>query len=170
MAVEFNGGGAQATPGFEGYCERKQWNDRTLLFPPTSIATLDRNNQWLQAFNTEAIIKRMLANVPKASKARGYFNTVREWVEAPEEVASIIVLKGLHQWKDGYTKAHISIGYDGYIWHLYARYHGEVRPQTMKLNGDITSGDFQADETHDHYNVKKNKRQRRHGAAAADDG
>ena len=168
MGVEFNGGGAQATPGFEGYCLSKQWNDQTLLFPPNCNATTAHFNQWLQAFNTEAIIKRMLANVPKASKARGYFNTVREWVETDQ--TSILVLKGLHHWKDGYTKAHISIGYDGYIWHLDALWHRELHPETMIFNGEITKGLVQANKTHENYNVKKNKRQRRHGAAAADDG
>jgi len=153
MAVEFNGGGAQSTPGFEGYCLGKQWNDETLLFPFRRGARDEYYNQWLQAFNTEAIIKRMLANVPKASKARGYFNTVRQWVETDQ--TSILVLKGLHHWKDGYTKAHISIGYDGWIWHLVARYHGELHPQTMKLNGDITKGDRRADKTHDDWNVVK---------------
>jgi hypothetical protein len=61
------------------------------------------------------------------------------------------VLKGLHHWTDRYTKAHISIGYEGYLWHLYALLH----KNTMRLNGDITRGGYQADETHDGWTVVK---------------
>jgi hypothetical protein len=153
MAIKFNGGGAQATPGFEGYCSGKQWNDPTLLFPPNCNDTTVRFNQWLQQFNTEAIIKGMLEKVPVASRGLGQYNTVRQWVEADEEKASILVLKGLHQWTDKYSKAHISIGYEGYLWHLYARF--QVRPQTMIFNGDITCGGYQAHETHDGWTVVK---------------
>jgi hypothetical protein len=94
----------------------------------------------------------MLEKVPIASKGLGQLQSVRQWVEADEEKASILVLKGLHQWTHHYTKAHISIGYEGYLWHLYAELDAN---DAMTLNGGITRGGYQAHETHDGWTVVK---------------
>ena len=155
MAIIFNGTGPKACEGFEGYCHGRQWDDPGLLrFSPSPQSLALRNhNTWLHSFNTEATIKDMLENVPKASKGHLQHNTVREWVDAAIESASVIVLKGLHQWELGFTQAHISIGYEGYLWHLYAVRRG----QTMMLCGGITRGDYQAPQTHDGWAIVKKK-------------
>jgi hypothetical protein len=131
---------------YKQYVAGKAWNNRELL-----RLNNHRYNEWLHSLNTEETLTGLLQDVGLSQcmpYGRGK-SSVRDYVNAAGEVASVVVVKGLHQFEQNWTKAHITIGLDGLLWHLYADWVPGQGNGTMKFGGEITPGPRSTATTHD---------------------
>lgn len=132
---------------YKGYVGNKTWDDLSLLRLDWDTST----NRKLREWNTETNIG-ILLDAAKSHKLSGYVSSLKSYMEADEDTASIIVIKGVHQpfGDQGKWVPHISIGLDGYIWHLYYTWH---RNDTMSFDGS-SRGPRATGSTHDGWKIK----------------
>jgi hypothetical protein len=149
MAILFHDGSNDL---YKRYVTSRAWNDRGLL-----QLNNHRYNTWLHSLNTEDTIKALLQDAGLAQclpYGRGT-SSVRDYVTAAGDVASVIVVKGLHQFEEQWTKAHITIGLDGLLWHLYAAWVPGAGDGTMKFKNEISAGPRASATTHDGFSIAR---------------
>jgi len=146
VAVEFSDG---TNPLYRQYTNNRAWNDVGLLW-------LNRARQYdrilIDEYNTEERLRQLLAGEALTS-CRPYgpgTSKLSEYRDADIGVASLMVVKGLHQWQRIGTswnyKLHITLGLDGWLWHLYAKYTD--RDGTIAFTNEISSGGRATGEDH----------------------
>lgn len=143
MSVIFHDGNH---PLYRGYTQGKAWNDPGFL-------CLNEHDEWdkllIDTWNHEAAI-RPLFNNDGARAVQPYgagTSRLSDWIDAPGEVGSIIVIKGLHQWEPKRGSRdfhlHLTFGFDGDLWHWYASYYnasGKIRLTAQVSDGGRVTG------------------------------
>lgn len=132
MGLKFHDGSHKL---YKGYTGSKGWADSSLLMTPPT---------WMMSWNTETHISGILSN----SKSKLSFkesqrvissetmeremrvveHNLLDLVTSTHPDVNLWVLKGLHQ----ASNPHISVGYDGFLWHLNV--------QTNRLTSGATEG------------------------------
>jgi len=118
MGVKFHDGTNEL---YKAYTDGKAWNDSGLLRNPPA---------WMLTWNTEALVKGILANNKSQLKYKqsiSEYNPKTRKVVKGETTINLLdiatstkaefnlwILKGLHQQND----PHLTLGHDGYLWHL----------------------------------------------------
>ena len=118
MGLKFHDGAHKL---YKGYTGGKAWNDAGLLRNPPA---------WMVSWNTETLINQILTNNKSKLKYKETMRVVSsktmkselreveqnllELVSSTQPEVNLWVLKGLHQQND----PHMSVGYDGFLWHL----------------------------------------------------
>jgi hypothetical protein len=151
MALEFHQGDKAL---YRRYAS-KPWNDAGLLMLNTER---DKYDKWLMdTYNTEDGIRTLFqGNGPKYCYPWGQEKSkLGDYVTSEE--SSIIIVKGLHQWKRkpvgfDYT-LHLTFGLDGQLWHLDATYN--AGKNEVRLGTKCTAGERMTDTTHDGFTVVK---------------
>ena len=154
MTISFHDGSSQM---FAGYCN-KAWNDEGELRLNSALSQYDAT--LMTDYNTEEEMLTFLAS-PVLNGCRPDPNAV--WTLGHVRDADrvdMIVLKGLHQWQRvGRTwnyNLHLTLGYDGWIWHLYCRW--EDNTQQVKPTTRCTRGNYKAPVSHDGFSAQKRRR------------
>ena len=145
MSIMFHDGTNQL---YKGYVNNKAWDDDELLRLDNDTNT----NRRLRAWNNEEDITGILSmGSVKGHKLSGYVSSLKSYIEADEDTASIIVVKGLHQPNGANFRwePHVTIGLDAYLWHLYFTW---TRDDTMYYAGS-SKGPKATGSTHDGWNV-----------------
>ena len=138
MALKFHDGTLAL---YSGYCGGRAWNDADLL----RLNPGDAYDKWvMDTYNTEAGM-RALFDRPGILSARPFgpgTSTVGEYVGG--DGASLIVIKGLHQWQEirvtpkggrpyWQKKLHVTVGLEGQLWHFYGTLHDHSDPARAKV-------------------------------------
>ena len=159
MTIEFHQGNHRL---YQRYAPRP-WNDEGLLMLNSQQNYYDR---WLmQTCNTEEAMTALLAgDGPKYCRPFGGGSKLSEYIDAEE--TGIIVVKGLHQWerigfgRNSRYRLHITFGLEGYLWHLYARYHPNRR---IEFTSDLSRGEQVTMEDHEGFVRASSGGRRRRG-------
>ena len=149
MAIEFSDG---THPLYRQYTNSRAWNDAGLL-------QLNRARQYdrilIDTHNTEAGMRALLGG-EALGNCRPYgvgTSKLSDYRDADIAEASLMVVKGLHQWQRlGNTwnyKLHVTLGLDGWLWHLYAKYTDATGG--IAFTSEVTSGGRATGEDHQGY-------------------
>ena len=148
---------------YKGYTGSKGWADSSLLMTPPA---------WMMSWNTEAHIggilknsksklsfkesKRVMSSVTMESEMRVVEQNLLDLVTSTHPDVNLWVLKGLHQ----ASNPHISVGYDGFLWHL------DVQTNRLTSGGaeayvvGMSKGDFGTAEDADGFSKKLSRKHR----------
>jgi hypothetical protein len=140
---------------YKGYTGNKAWDDRGLLMINSNTPV----NSRLNALNTEETVGGLFEQTDvKTHTLEGYGYSLKSVIEDDGDSYSLIVIKGLHQPFNRARKwaPHITIGFDGYLWHLNFRWD---RDDSLSM-WDSSRGDAVTGETHDGWGVAGGGRRR----------
>lgn len=144
MSIEFHDG---TNAVYKKYSASKKWNDAGLLQLNGAASIYDK---WLIEQNSEENLRALL-NTSAVTEIRPFGHGDKLGTLMELEGQSMIVVKGLHQWKrvnkTWNYKLHITLGMEGYLWHLDALYTDSSGK--VAFVGSISRGDSISDETHD---------------------
>lgn len=161
MGLKFHDGSHKL---YKGYTNSKGWSDSSLLMTPPA---------WMMSWNTEVHIGGILKNsksklsfserkrVVSAETLKAEMRVVEQnlldLVTSTHPDVNLWVLKGLHQ----ASNPHISVGYDGFLWHLDVETNRLASGATEAYVVGMSKGTFGTQEDADGFSKATGRKKKR---------
>ncbi len=137
---------------YKAYSGGAAWNSDGIIAPGTPYT------KWIKSHcNTEAFITGLFEAAMAIKPYAEAQMTLADYKSSDE--ISLIVLKGLHQWRKhpkgpgSIFGMHVTFGLDGYIWHVNALL--DRNGQVGKFMGPCTRGESVTAKDHDGWTIVK---------------